>query len=130
MIHIVPTPMAIVVPVVVEPPIDVWPENTNILFPVGSSKVMLTLQRPLLCGVIQDAIDNMRASLLFDNALPDATLSLQFARDSLTTAAQGCCPEAAVICHRLQEDVEYFNQLVPLVHPPMVCDAETSVLNY
>ena len=37
-----------------------WPSDTDILFLPGTMKVMLTVQRPLIRLVIQDAIEHVR----------------------------------------------------------------------
>lgn len=94
---------------------NTWPKDTDLLFPAGSTKLMLTLQRPLVRAVIQDAFEHMRAYLVFTNAFPNLKVTLIFARDSLVAAAEGHQPEANPIRERFREDEEYFNKVVPLV---------------
>jgi hypothetical protein len=76
---------------------------------------MLTLQRPLICMVIQDAFEHMHAYLVFTNTFPNLKIVLIFACDSLVAAAEGHQPEANAIREQFQQDEEYFNKVVPLV---------------
>jgi len=61
----------------------------------------------------------MRGCLLFENAFPDASVSLQFATDSLTAAAEAHYPCATNIEQRFREDPEYFAKLVTAVSTPI-----------
>jgi len=92
----------------------IWPAETDIFFPQGCTQVKINSQHPLIRGILQGSIDNMRAFLAFENAFPDAILSQRFATKSLITAA-GRRSETAVIHRRLQEDGEYFAKLVSVV---------------
>ncbi|KAH9016184.1 hypothetical protein EDB85DRAFT_1898293 [Lactarius pseudohatsudake] len=91
-----------------------WPADTELLFAKGSSKLMLTLQYPLVRLVLQDAIDYMRAHLVLTNAFPDPGAALGFAHDSLMTAVEGHQPDSRILVQRFRHDVEYFAQLIPL----------------
>ncbi|KAN0132250.1 hypothetical protein V8E53_010016 [Lactarius tabidus] len=80
----------------------------------GSTKLMLTLQRLLICTIIQDVFEHMHAYLVFTNAFPNLKIMLIFAHDSLVAAAEGHQPEANAICEQFRQDEEYFNKVVPL----------------
>ena len=76
---------------------------------------MLRHQRPLIRKVIIDAIENVRASVLFNNAFPDMTLSITFVREALITAVEGHRPGSDRIRQRLMQDKDYFGKIAPLV---------------
>ncbi|KAH9006678.1 hypothetical protein EDB84DRAFT_1447590, partial [Lactarius hengduanensis] len=92
----------------------VWPAETDIRSIPGSNRVILTIQGTLLRTVIQDAFENLRAAMLFQNAFPDGALALSFIRDALITAARQCGPAAASIYTRLLNDTDYFAKIIPL----------------
>ncbi|KAH9055287.1 hypothetical protein EDB87DRAFT_1688403 [Lactarius vividus] len=91
-----------------------WPAATELLFALGSSKIKLTLQYPLVRLVLQDAIDHMRAHLVLTNTFPDPGAALTFARDSLMTAVEDRQPDTRILCQRFQDDIEYFAQIIPI----------------
>ncbi|KAH9168126.1 hypothetical protein EDB89DRAFT_2074246 [Lactarius sanguifluus] len=91
-----------------------WPAETEIRSIPGSNHVILTIQGTLLRTVIQDAFENLRAAMLFQNAFPDGALTLSYIRDALITAARQCGPAAASIYTRLLNDTDYFAKIVPL----------------
>ena len=92
-----------------------WPTDTNVIYHSGSNKLPFALQGPLLRGVLQDAFEILRATLLLDHAYPDAIVMPLIIRDSLLTAAEKQRPRAAAIRKRLMDDVEYLTTLVHLV---------------
>lgn len=47
------------------------------------------LQHPLVQLVIQDAIKNLKSSILFADAFPNVAVGIRFARSALTSAAIG-----------------------------------------
>ncbi|KAH9162395.1 hypothetical protein EDB89DRAFT_2079745 [Lactarius sanguifluus] len=100
-------------------PVSPWPADTDLVFGLGSKKVMLTLQFPLVCVVLQDAFEYMRAYLVLTDAFPDTTDAISFARDSLITAAESHQSDAAIICERLQHDAEYLAHLLPVPRTQM-----------
>ena len=55
-------------------PQPTWPRDTDLVYVAGTTKVILSNQGPLLHGIIQCAIDNIRASLLFEHSFPDITV--------------------------------------------------------
>ena len=76
-------------------------ESTNnvadLVFAPNSTKVMLTLQRPLMRLVIHESFENLRLSLLVSNAFPDYHLALCFVKEALITAANTYRPGSEVI---------------------------------
>ena len=75
------------VPVATDTP-TTWPTETDIIFLPGSNKVLLTVQRPVMRAVIQEAIERTRANVLCGNAFPDVFDTLEFIRDALMTASE------------------------------------------
>lgn len=69
---------------------------------------MLTVQRPIVRAVIQDAIERTRANLMIANAFPSVFDTLEYIRDALVVAAEGI-DKAEVIGRRLMYDNEYNN---------------------
>ena len=53
----------------------------ELVFAVGSTKLSLLSQRPIVCAVIQEAIDNLQATLMFTNAFPDVCSALTLIKD-------------------------------------------------
>jgi hypothetical protein len=92
-----------------------WPAETDLIFVPGTNKVMLMAQHPLIRTVIQDGIENVRASLLFEDAFPDATSIPAVTRDALIDAAWSHIPRALGIHSRLQGDDEYVARMSRLV---------------
>jgi len=97
----------------VAPP--VWPPETDLVLTPGTSKLMLTLQQPLVQAVIQDSFEFVRAALLLQCALPNTGLSASFVRDALSSGAMLNMPGAASVLRRLQTDTLYRAKIVPLV---------------
>ena len=98
-------------------PLRTWPVDTDLVYTTGSNKVMLTIQRPLVRAVIQEAIENLRAGLLFTNAFPDVCATLTLIQDCLLTAANHHKPGATDILERLQHDQDYMLKITPVVSP-------------
>jgi hypothetical protein len=92
----------------------VWPDDTNILFPPGSNKITLMSQRPMVRLVIQDAMEHVRAELLFNYAFPDPAVALANIKDSLLISASRY-PGASSIYRRLVFDEQYMATITPLV---------------
>jgi hypothetical protein len=97
-----------------EQPQTGWPVETDLIFVQGTKKVMLTIQRPLMRSVIQDSFERIRASLVFNDAFPDAFSALDITRDSLILAAE-FHDRATDIHNRLLLDTEYMNKMTHLV---------------
>ena len=102
----------------------VWPSKTELIYIPGTTKVMLTLQLPLICMVLQDAFKNLRASLLIEHAFPDPHLTILFIRKHLVGAARSHLPRTVNIHRRPLIDNTYLEKLSCLmsVYPStMMC---------
>jgi hypothetical protein len=103
----------------VSPGLDVpragWPIDTDLIFAVGSTKLSLLNQCPIVCAVIQEAIENLWAALLFANTFPDVCSALTLIKDCLFTAALHLKPGATEVLDRLTRDQEYLLKMTPLV---------------
>ncbi|KAH9997086.1 hypothetical protein BJV77DRAFT_960342 [Russula vinacea] len=81
-----------------------WHADTNFV-------LKLMLQCPLIRLIIQDAIENVRALILFTDAFPDATLSMTFTKDALISAAKAHLPASYDIHARLMGDDDYVTKI-------------------
>jgi hypothetical protein len=90
-----------------------WPIETDIIFAKGSNKVTLTAQDSVIQVVIQDAINNLRISLLFENAFPTAVALPAIIEQSLFTATEHS--GARTIREWLLYDKEYRLKMMRLV---------------
>ncbi|KAF8257671.1 hypothetical protein EI94DRAFT_1708743 [Lactarius quietus] len=89
--------------------------DMNLVFLEGLKKLMLTHQRPIICAIVQDAIDNLRTSLLIQNAFPDPIVAWAFTKDALRLAVERCeKPGATTVQAQLQDNDEYMAKLVSL----------------
>ncbi|KAI9431931.1 hypothetical protein H4582DRAFT_2084387 [Lactarius indigo] len=79
-----------------------------------STRLMLTAQRPLIRAVIQEAIENVRAAMLFNDAFPNLNRAFTFIRDALISATYSYGPVASMLYKRLMEDDEYLARIIPL----------------
>ena len=95
------------------------PNDTDLIFLPGSNKVMLTVQRPVVRAVIQDAIERVHAALMFSNAFPDVFDTLKFISDALVTAAD-LNDQATNIYHRLKADGLYTSTIGRIVRDYML----------
>ena len=92
-----------------------WPLDTELVYTVGSTKLSLLNQRPIVRAVIQEAIEQLRAALLFANAFLDVCSSLTLIKDCLLNAALNLKPGATEVLDRLTRDQEYLLKITPLV---------------
>jgi len=76
---------------------------------------MLTIQPLLICTTMQDAFDNLRAALLFENVFPDPNLTVLFLRKTLVAAARSCLLNMVNIYNRLLLDDKYMDKLSWLI---------------
>ncbi|KAH9019344.1 hypothetical protein EDB83DRAFT_2320776 [Lactarius deliciosus] len=88
--------------------------DTDLVFVDGTTKIMLTSQRALIRTIVQDSIENLRASILFNNAFPDATVAFTLTREALLTATESHGHGGGIVRRRLQVDDEYLTKLVSL----------------
>ncbi|KAN0129043.1 hypothetical protein V8E53_013193 [Lactarius tabidus] len=93
-----------------------WPVATDLVLAAGSSKLSLLSQRPIVRAVIQEAIENLRAGLLFSNAFPDVCNALTLIKDCLLTAALRLKPGATEMLEQLTHDQDYLLKITPLPH--------------
>ena len=93
----------------------VWPRDTDLIYLPGMMKVLLTLQLPLICTVLQDAFENLRASLLFEHTFPDPNTTVLFVRKNLVSAARSHLPRAVDVHKCLLCDNAYLEKLCHLV---------------
>jgi hypothetical protein len=98
---------------------SIWPTDTDILYAPGSNKVTLMSQHPMLRVVIQDAMELVRANLLFTYAFPDPAVARATIRESLVTSAASY-PAASGIHQCLMFDEPYMAALTPLVSLPIL----------
>jgi hypothetical protein len=95
-----------------------WPASTSLFFPPGSTRVMMTLQRPLIRTIIQDGIEELRALLIIREAFPNGITTVSYIRHALITAAENRGHTASSIHMRLIQDEDYGHKLTPLVSSP------------
>ena len=60
--------------------------SSDLRFVPGTNRILLNSQHPIVNRVIVDAIENIRVSLLFLDAFPDAARAAEFTRDGLLTS--------------------------------------------
>ena len=98
-----------------------WPSETDLYFAPGSKRLALSSQNSEIRTVIQDAIKNIYAFLLFDNAFPEGSDKVALIWGQLLAAAEKYKPASLHIHKRLVEDDEYMVQMIRLV-----CDMSSS----
>ncbi|KAH8976820.1 hypothetical protein EDB92DRAFT_1823134 [Lactarius akahatsu] len=95
-----------------------WPANTNLLFAPGVTRVLLARQRQLIRDIVRLAVDDLRATLIFNDTFPDGILATCFIRSSLNTAAEKVVkkkPAASSIQERLLADDDYVLKIAPVL---------------
>ena len=99
------------------PPAPVLPsDDTDLYFTPGTNRLTLSNQKLLIRIVVQDGIENLWASLLFDNAFPNAADAVRVVRRSLLDAADNYRPVSAAIYQRLNTDHQYMSTMARLVN--------------
>jgi hypothetical protein len=91
-----------------------FPAETELLFVSGSNKIMLTVQRPLMRAVFQEAFERIRADMVFKNVFPNIYETIEMITDSLLKAAESN-DWATNIYNRLTLDADYSNNMSRLV---------------
>jgi hypothetical protein len=89
--------------------------EADLMFLPNSNKVMLTLQHPLVCVVIQDSFDILHTSLMFSDAFADCSITIEFVKDALVHSALSHAPGARYIYQRLLYKDDYMSKLITLV---------------
>ena len=102
-----------------EPGPSSWPASTALLTLPESTQVTLNVQGQVMCNVIQDAISNLRAALLFGDAFPKPTVTTALIKDALIVSAEGHKPDAHSIHRRLTLDSAYLTKMALLVSFPV-----------
>ncbi|KAN0118798.1 hypothetical protein V8E52_004909 [Russula decolorans] len=99
-----------------------WPAETNMDFRDGRTRIRLMSQPTIVQLVLQDAIENMHAFLLFRHAFPDPDLVVEGAKAALTRAARARFPGAARVHERLLSDEEYILNMtvIPRARIPII----------
>lgn len=92
----------------------VWPADTNLVLSLGTNKLSLTSQRPLVRVVIHEGMELVRADMLTKHAFPDPAVVLVGIKDALLTSGSRY-PGATSIYRRLLFDEEYMTAIIPLV---------------
>ena len=95
-----------------------WPANTNIIFSGGRTKIRIMSQQAIVRVVLQDAIENVHAYMVFRHGFPDAGAALAGTRAALVNAATAHFPSTAVLHNRLLSDEEYMANMVIIVSIP------------
>lgn len=102
-------------PVIVpEPSQEIWPADTELLLIPGSSKIMLTVQRPVMHAVFQETFERIRAAMLFQNAFPNLFDTIEMITDNIIRAAESI-DRATNIFNRLVVDGDYTSEMTRLV---------------
>ncbi|KAF8256576.1 hypothetical protein EI94DRAFT_1710901 [Lactarius quietus] len=91
-----------------------WPVDMDLVFPLGSTKLSLLNQHPMVRAVIQEGIENLWAALMFTNAFPGLCSTLTLVKDLLFTAAMHHKPGATEMLDRLTRNQEYLLKITPL----------------
>ena len=91
-----------------------WLADTTIVFPPGSGKMSLTSQAVMVKIVLHEAMEIVRADLLFKVAFPNPNVTLELIKESLITAASHL-RGAANIYRCLLYDAWYMSKMVVLV---------------
>lgn len=92
-----------------------WPADTEVVVFPGTSKVLLTIQSPLMRSVFQEAFEHLRASLLFIHAFPDPILTRSMISEALGVVTEAHSPRAANIRNCLELDPDYVSKMCRLV---------------
>ncbi|KAF8264341.1 hypothetical protein EI94DRAFT_1703322 [Lactarius quietus] len=100
----------------VSSPQSEWPVDTKLVYPSGANKLMLTSQCPIVRAVIQEAIENLQAALLFNNTFPDVCFTIGLIKDCLLNAANHLKPGATDVLNRLEHNQLYLLKITPLPH--------------
>jgi hypothetical protein len=101
-------------------PQTAWLVDMDLVFPVGSNKIKLTSQRSLVCIVLHEVIELLRAAMLFNNAFPDVCGALGMIKDCLFAAAKHLKPGTAEILKCLTQDAEYMSKITSVVRLEVV----------
>ena len=91
-----------------------WPVETDVIFVSGTTRVLLTNQSPIMRSIIQDALENIRVFLLFNNAFPNAITIPSITRNAMVAVAE-TRQSSSRIYQRLLNDEDYVTIMNRLV---------------
>jgi hypothetical protein len=74
-----------------------FPSNTDLYIVLGTNKVNLCAQKPLIWVIVQDAIEDLQALMLFNHPFPNAATAITFIWECLVDVADKYRPGASVI---------------------------------
>ena len=89
--------------------------EADLVFAMGSLKIKLMLQWPLVQVVIQDLFDILYLLLQSTNAFPNGAITIQLVRNTLLRSALRHTPGTLTIHQQLLYNLEYFCKILPLV---------------
>ena len=92
-----------------------WDRETDLFYIPGTNRLTLSAQKPLIRVLVQDAIDDIRASLLFVHAFPEGLDKVALIRDALLAVAEKYEPGSTHIHERLVNDRVYMAEMGRLV---------------
>ena len=95
-------------------PSEHWPSEMDIIYPLGTNKIMLTVQCPLMKAIFQDTFKRIHAAMVLQNSFPNAYETAEMITDSLITAAESN-ERATNIHNRLVIDGDYATAMTRLV---------------
>jgi hypothetical protein len=91
------------------------PVNMDLVFSTGSNKLRLTNQHPLVHTVLHEAMELLRAAMLFNNSFPDVCAALGLIKDCVFSAVESLKLGTAEILERLTRNARYLSKITPLV---------------
>jgi hypothetical protein len=100
-------------PTLHQPP--TWPAETDLVLTTSSGRLNLSLQHPLICTVLKDGIERLRASLYFSHAFPNVPVAAVVSQASLLSTAEKYQPGTSVIYNHIMADPEYASKMCCLV---------------
>ena len=94
---------------------SMWPSETDLFFPQGSNRLSLSFQSPLICLVVQDAINHVQASLLLDNAFLEGMKKIKLVCGCLLATAIKHRPSLLAVHRQLLGDSNYATLMIRMV---------------
>lgn len=91
-----------------------WPLETELVIS-SKGKLNLSSQKPAIRIILQDAIEEARASLLIEGAFLDPNETTLVTRECITTAAERYKPGTSAIHERLMSDDVYLTKMASVV---------------
>lgn len=91
-----------------------WPVDTDVIFVSGTTRVLLTNQSPIMRSIIQDALENIRVFLLFNNVFPNVITIPSITRNAMVAAAETRWLSSRIY-QRLLNDEDYVTIMNHLV---------------